>query len=96
MNKDQTINYRRRRHYDSEFKSSAVALVSKGRTISDVASSLGISQSLLRKWHGASRSKEVGVAGIDLEKEEMRRYIKQLETERDILKKALTIFSRTP
>ena len=85
-----------RRKYDEEFKSSAIRMVASGRSCSDVARSLGINENLLHKWKS-------GAGGINTlvskntaegELEGLRRYVRQLETERDILKKALSIFSR--
>lgn len=85
-----------RRKYDEEFKASTLRLVSSGRSVADVARSLGINENLIHKWKTAAVSKGCSGSGEDDEKETMRRYIKQLEIERDILKKALSIFSRTP
>jgi transposase len=65
-----------------------------GRNISDVARSLGVNPNLLRKWKVAgSQSPSSGEDSGELES--LRRYIRQLEMEREILKKALSIFSRT-
>jgi transposase len=85
-----------RRKYDEEFKASTLRLVSSGRSVADVARSLGVNENLIHKWKSAAESKGNSGSVGDEEKENMRRYIKQLETERDILKKALSIFSRTP
>ena len=84
----------RRRKYDEEFKRSAVEMVEMGRSIADVSKSLGINQGLLGKWK-ASMSKSKPMGEETEEVESLRRYIRQLEMERDILKKALSIFSRT-
>lgn len=83
------------RKYDSDFKSEALQLVRSGRSVSDVAQSLGIGENLLYKWRSEDSShqpKEVqeGIAEIDT----LRKQIRQLEQERDILKKALVIFSQ--
>ncbi len=63
-----------------------------GRSVSTVAQGLGISEALLYQWRkrlapnlSASQNSEV---------ELLRKQLKQVETERDILKKALAIFSR--
>ena len=82
-----------RRQYDAEFKASAVRLVQQGRSLSDVSRSLGVHVSLLRKWKIALE--EHPVEGDAAEVEKLRRYVRQLEMERDILKKALSIFSHT-
>ena len=84
-----------RRKYDEEFKRSALQMIAGGRSAADVARSLGIHEALLYKWKSATGASPVS-SGSDGEVEGMRRYIKQLEMEREILKKALSIFSRTP
>lgn len=83
-----------RRSYDDEFKASTLRLIAGGRSVADVARSLGINENLVYKWKSAAEANEA-TSGSDEEKESMRRYIKQLEMEREILKKALSIFSRT-
>ena len=70
-------------------------MIAGGRSAADVARSLGIHEALLYKWKSAAGALHAP-SGTDGEMEGMRRYIKQLEMERDILKKALSIFSRTP
>jgi transposase len=94
MKQEKSVNQKlRRRKYDDEFKRSAVEMVLMGRSIADVSSSLGISPGLLGKWKAAmNASKSGGEPSGELES--LRRYIRQLEMERDILKKALSIFSR--
>jgi transposase len=82
---------RRRRKYDEEFKQQAVAMVRRGQSPRSVAEALGISENLVHKWKRAARA--LPDAAED-EIEELRRRLKQVEMERDILKKALSIFSR--
>lgn len=84
-----------RRKYDEEFKRSALQMIASGRSAADVARSLGIHEALLYKWKSAAKTAPIP-PGAEGEIEGMRRYIKQLEMEREILKKALSIFSRTP
>lgn len=84
---------RTRRQYDEEFKASAVQMLLNCRSVSDVSRSLGVNENLLRKWK--SRVPEKVVSLDQQEFERLQRYVKQLEMERDILKKALSIFSRT-
>ena len=84
--------------FSKEFKDDAVKLYRSGdRTLTDVASSLGIGHSCLSRWnrefddknaftgHGNPRDKELY---------ELKKRIKNLEEERDILKKAMAIFSQ--
>ena len=83
---------RSHRKYDLQFKSEAVNQVQSGRSVPSVAKALGMSDVVLYQWVKAtsSTSKEVGSKETD----DLRKQVKQLETERDILKKALAIFSR--
>lgn len=94
MNKSQTPKAPRRK-YDEEFKNEAVRLLTTGnRSVPEVARSLGISENLLYRWKGYSKpsgqQNEVSQKDYDQLREQLRR----TEQERDILKKALSIFSR--
>ena len=95
-----------RRKYDPDFKRNAVRLSDEpGRTVIEVADNLGISKHLLYKWRRELRLKE-GLAFpghgrealTDQEKRirELEKKLSDAEMERDILKKAMAIFSRTP
>lgn len=93
---------RSRRKHSAEFKLEAVRLVTEqGRTVSDVAESLGIDRSLLQKWKS-----QVTAEGANAfpgngrprpsndEVERLRRELAQARQERDILKKALAYFAK--
>jgi transposase len=82
---------RRKRKYDEEFKQQALVMVRNGQSPRSVAEALGISENLIHRWKRAARA--LPQANED-EIEELRRRLKQAEMERDILKKALSIFSR--
>ena len=78
-----------RRKYDDTFKQQALQMLRLGQPVPTVAQALGISEGVLYKWKQAERPSEV-----DQELEQLRQKLKQVETERDILKKALSIFCR--
>jgi transposase len=90
------------RKYDKEFKLNAVNLVlEKKITCTRVSQDLGIGLSTLQRWvseyksHGANNAFP-GSGNLRVEDEERRhlqREIDVLRRERDILKKALAIFS---
>jgi len=90
------------RKYDREFKEEAVRLVlDGGRGVAEAARGLGIHANLLWKWKRAYLSdKEGSFPGkgrLKPEEEELRRLKRDLagvKEERDILKKALAVFSR--
>jgi len=81
----------RRRKYDDEFKQQAVAMVRNGQSVHSVAQALGISDNVLHQWRRAAIDNQ---SSSELEVDKLRQRLKQVEMERDILKKALSIFSR--
>ena len=44
----------KRRRYDAEFKANALKLLEDGRSVSSVASSLGINENMLYNWRNKS------------------------------------------
>ena len=77
------------RRYTDEFKKDAVALLrSSGRPIREVAKQLGISDTSLSAW-AREMSEDAQESDVELEKEaaRLRKRIKELESEIDILKK---------
>ncbi len=89
-----------RRRYDGVFKQDVLKMVESGRSVPDVAKALGLTSSLIYRWVKLAGSpipaKQSNVSSpvFDPEKVAMQKKIRELETEREILKKALGIFSR--
>lgn len=88
-----------RRKYDAEFKKDVVKMIESGRSVPEVAQSLGIGTNLIYYWTKQARKKTRNVSGqrddaFDEEKAALQKRIRELELERDVLKKALGIFSR--
>ena len=88
-----------RRKYDADFKKEVIRMIESGRTVPDVAQSLSIGTNLIYYWIKRAKKKREtpGVEpdiSFDEEKVALQKRIKELEQERDILKKALGIFSR--
>lgn len=90
------------RQYTDEFKHEALRLAdTSGKPISELERDLGLSNGLLRQWQRRYRADEAS-AGVQPSTEreaegEIRRLKRELEImrqERDILKKAITVFSR--
>ncbi len=92
-----------RRKYDAEFKEDVLKMASAGRPVQEIATSLGINVGMVHKW----RAKQAGAAGQSrplmpviipavsgVEHERIKARLREVEQERDILKKALGIFSR--
>jgi transposase len=93
-----TTETRKRREYTEDFKRDAVALVTEqGYKPSEAARSLGIGDSLIRRW---KREFEEAASGAQLgadEREELKRLrneVRMLRMEKEILKKASAYFAK--
>lgn len=100
------MDEKKRRRYDAEFKRNAIALSEEpGRTAHSVEQSLGIANGLIGNWkrqlstNGNLAFPGNGIEVLTPDQRKIRDLEKQLydaEMDRDILKKALAIFSKTP
>ena len=100
------MSVQQRRKYDSDFKRNAVKLTEEpGRTVSEIAENLGISKDLLYRWRREMRAKDDiafpgnGREALTSQQQRIRdleKKLKNAEMEREILKKAMAIFSRAP
>ncbi|MEG2079577.1 transposase [Chryseobacterium sp.] len=93
-----------RKIYDPAFKTQAVQLSKERNNISELARELGIKVTLLYKWRkefeefGAGSFPGNGNLKLTPEQEkihELEKKLKDAELERDILKKAIGIFSKS-
>ena len=92
------------KRFDKEFKIEAVRLASEpGNTQSEIERDLGISQGIISRWKRELRKDGdqafPGKGRLKPEDEELRRLKREnerLRRERDILKKAVAIFSEDP
>jgi transposase len=88
---------RRRRQFSPEFKAEAVRLVQgTDAPLATLAQQLGIGKGTLCRWVEASRPTPRDPVGEDERSElhRLRREVRQLRMERDILKKATAFFAR--
>lgn len=92
------------KHYPAEFKADAVALYRSrpGATIKSVAADLGVNTETLRNWIRAADGRRPGShsavqtaapAPDSAEVTALRRRVRELEEERDILRKAARYFA---
>ena len=85
-----------RRRFTEEFKAEAVQMVLDGHSVVSVCQRLGLSSpTLLYRWKRQVIG-EGGAAAVGLETRvrELEAELRRVERERDILKKALSIFGR--
>jgi transposase len=82
--------------YDDEFKRNAVRLVLDGQSVRSVSQELGVNESQIHKWRRAALKDGDGVqSGTELaETAALKKRIRELEMENEILKKAALIFGR--
>lgn len=84
-----------KRKYTDEFKADVLRLVANGEPIMAVARKMGISDSLIHAWRKANDKGEKKTdQDLRQEVDSLRRQLRQSEMEREILKKAVAIFSR--
>lgn len=91
----------RARTYDREFKKNAVELYKSGKTLSQVCKDLDIPGSTLNGWikqykvEGEKSFPGSGhIKASNQEMHDLRKELDNVRMERDILKKALAIFSK--
>jgi transposase len=86
-----------RRKYDADFKAEVLKMLDSGQTAVYVANALGVSENLIYRWRSVNQVGKKVVAGqseLTVENQQLKERVRQLEIEREILKKALSIFSR--
>ncbi len=84
------------RKYDDEFKRNVVNKVFNGQSVSSVSREIGVNESLIHKWKRAALDNGDGIkTGAELaETAALKKRIRELEQENEILKKAALIFGR--
>ena len=96
----ETRGRRPRRRFDNDFKAQAVRLVlDDGKTVGAVARDLDLTETALREWVKRARADRTnGRTGLTTtEREELarlRKEVRELRTEREILKKAAAFFAK--
>jgi transposase len=91
---------RPRRRFSDEFKEGAVRLVlDEGKTVGAVARELDLTESALRHWVEQARAERTkGKSGLMKEEREeltrLRKEVRELRWERDLLKKVSALFAK--
>ena len=87
---------RRRRRFTEEFKAEAVQMLLDGHSASSICERLGLSgPNVLYRWKRQLVRRGGSTAeGLEARVRELEAELRRVERERDILKKALSIFGR--
>jgi len=96
----------KRRKYDREFKRDAVEMVIRsGKSATEVGKDLGINGNMLARWKaehlgeldescGALPESGMKPSEVEAENRKLRKELAYIREQRDILKKAISIFSQ--
>ncbi len=92
------VQKRTYKQYSKEYKEEAVALVpEQGYSVPEAAKSLGIASNILYRWKSKIESQPEGKSLSVDEREELKRLrkeVKNLRMEKEILKKARAFFAK--
>ena len=93
------MEVKKRRRYSKEFKEDVVNMVKTGdKSIGEISRDLEIAETIIYRWYkkitGNNGIKEGKADSGNEEVRELRKRLAEVEEERDILKKAVSIFSK--
>ena len=93
-----------RRKYDASFKQEVVGMIASGRPVPEIARSLSIGENIIYRWRKQALGSPQTAAATPAnnppsqvsltEHLALQKRLREVEMERDILKKAVGIFSR--
>lgn len=92
------MEVRKRRKYSQEYQQDVLNMLKTGeKKVSELSKELGISEQVIYRWYKKARPKsleEEKVSEQEKELRELRARLADVTEERDILKKAVSIFSK--
>lgn len=89
------------RTYDDDFKVMVVELLKSGRKASEISDEYNLNESMIRRWRNEYEaksgdfSKKRQLTAEEQEIKLLRKELHEVKLERDILKKAVGIFSKS-
>ena len=90
-----------KKKYENDFKIMVVELLKSGRTAKELSDEYSINSGVIRRWRreyeakSGDFSKKREVSSEELELKLLRKELREVRMERDILKKAVSIFSKS-
>jgi len=95
---------RKRTIYQRDYKVMIVELIENGQTVSEISREYGLNDNMVRRWrkefNDKSKPSFTGQGNLslndkDLEIRNLKKQLREAKLERDILKKAVGIFSKS-
>jgi transposase len=90
-----------KRNYENDFKVMIVELLESGRTAKELSEEYNINSGIIRRWKREFKaksgdfSKKRVFSNEELELKALKKELRDVTMERDILKKAVSIFSKS-
>ena len=90
-----------KQHYENDFKVMLVELLESGRTAKELSEDYNINSGIIRRWKREFKAKsgdftkkrDMSIEEIELKA--LKKELRNVTMERDILKKAVSIFSKS-
>lgn len=89
------------KHYDNDFKVTIVELLKSGRKLQELSKEYNLNNNTIRRWRrefdlkSGDFSKKRELSKDELELKILKKELREVTLERDILKKAVSIFSKS-
>lgn len=89
------------KRYENDFKVLIVELVKSGRSTKEVSDEYGLNDSMIRRWRreyeakSGDFTKKKELSQEEKELKALKKELREITMERDILKKAVSIFSKS-
>ena len=90
-----------KKKYDNDFKRMLVELLKSGKTAKSLSEEYNVADGIIRRWKreyeakSGDFSKKRAVSAEELELKTLKKALRDVKMERDILKKAVSIFSKS-
>jgi transposase len=90
-----------KKQYENDFKVMLVELLESGRTAKELSEEYGINSGIIRRWKREFKaksgdfSKKRELSKEEIELKALKKELRDVKMDRDILKKAVSIFSKS-
>lgn len=90
-----------RRHFDNEFKTTIVELLQAGKSVRELCEEYTLQDGTIRRWRreydqkNGDLTKKRERTASEVELSQLKKELRETKLERDILKKAVSIFSKS-